>query len=123
MPSVTNVFLNLTAAIGLEPMAHQWLAPSRRRVAELWPKHIVIGRGQKAHVDLPFFATPDTVNRSAHIVVDPALWNAAEYAEAMPMGIKQHPLPGSAFLQEMAREGRGFTANKRGPQKPDCATA
>ncbi len=78
MPSVTNVLLNLT------------LLPSRRRVAELWSKHIVIGHGQKAHVDLPFFATPDTVNRSAHIVVDPALWNAAEYTKAMPMGIKQH---------------------------------
>lgn len=30
-------------------------------------KHVVVRRGQKAHVNLPFFAAPDTVNRGAHV--------------------------------------------------------
>ena len=75
---IPNVLLDLT------------FLPSRRRIAKLGLVNIVVRHGEKAHVDLPLFATADTIHRRLHVVVDPAPRHTAKNPECVPMGIEQH---------------------------------
>ncbi len=62
---IANVLLDLSAAIGLEPIAHQWLAPSCCWIAKFRLIDVVVGHGEEAHVDLPLLAAADAINRRA----------------------------------------------------------
>src|SRR3546814_5714905 len=57
------------------------LFPSRSRVTELSFEQIVADHRQEACVDGAFLATPDLVDRRAHIVIDTPARHAAQHAE------------------------------------------
>lgn len=81
---------------------------------------LIVEPGSADRPDLCYeFTRAETaaLNRSAHIIKDATFWHSAEDPEPIPIGVKQHPLPGRAFTPEMSREGRGFAANKRGSRR------
>src|SRR3546814_11705971 len=65
------------------------LFPSRSRVTELSFEQIVADHRQEACVDGAFLATPDLVDRRAHIVIDTPARHAAQHAEGVIMGVEQ----------------------------------
>ena len=104
MAGVAHILLNLT------------FLPARGRIAKLRLEDVVAGHRQEARVHIALFAPTNTVNSRLHIVIDAPAWNAAKDTEGMPMGIEQHPLPGSAFLQEMSRKGRVSATSRPAPE-------
>src|SRR5690606_4735371 len=75
---VLNVLLDLS------------LLPSGRRIAELGLEQEVADHGREASVDLTLLAASNLVDRGAHIIVDAALRHAAQDAEVVIVGVKQH---------------------------------
>src|SRR3546814_1013025 len=77
------------------------LFPSRSRVTELSFEQIVADHRQEESVDGAFLATPDIVDRRAHIVIDNPARNAAQHAEGVIMGVEQHLMG----LQKVGAQG------------------
>ena len=71
-------------------MADNGSIPSCRRIAEVGLINIVVRHGEKAHVDLPFLASADTIHCRLHVVIDTAPRHAAKGPERVPAGVKQH---------------------------------
>lgn len=66
------------------------LLPTGRRIAELGLEQEVADHGREARVDLPLLTPSHLVDGGSHVVVDAAPGNAAEHAESVIMGVKQH---------------------------------
>jgi hypothetical protein len=92
MAGVLNVLLDLA------------LFPAGGRIAELRVKKIVAGHCREAGVDLALLAATNSIHRSAHVVVNPAPWNAAKYPKRLIMSVEQH------FMGL-----KKVSANKKGP--------
>jgi hypothetical protein len=71
--------------------------PACSRIAELGLKDIVAGHGAETRIYIALFANANAINRHLHVIVNATTRNALEDAEPVPMRIKQHPLPDSAF--------------------------
>jgi len=121
MASVANVLPGLPAAIGLEPMAHQWLAPTRppdcrtpaHRDRDLsWPKSAccpaVPCRDRRGPPPCAFGQASNRWRPSLTVVNAP-IRHTAEDPECVPMRIKQHLV--------------GLQGGKRAKDGPGCATA
>ncbi len=54
------------------------------------PQTEVADHGCEPCVDLAVLATPDFVDRRAHVVIDASPGNAAQHAEGVVMGVEQH---------------------------------
>jgi hypothetical protein len=63
MARIAHGLLNLSAAIGLEPVAHQWLAPPCGRIAKPGLKDRVAGHRWDARIDIAPFAHAAAINR------------------------------------------------------------
>lgn len=99
MARIADVLLNLA------------FLPRSSWIAKLRLKDVVAGHRQKARIYIARLASANPVHGCLHVIVDAVIGDTLKHAESMPMGVKQHPLTGSAFPQEMSREGRG-SANK-----------
>src|SRR3546814_19486743 len=60
------------------------------RVAELRLEQVMARHRGEPGVDLPDFTCADPVDRSLHVVEDPALRHTAQYAERLGQRIEQH---------------------------------
>jgi hypothetical protein len=50
----------------------------------------VVHHGIEAGVDVPVLAAANLVHGRLHVVVDAALWNAAQYAKGVVVGVEEH---------------------------------
>lgn len=75
---ILNILLDLT------------LLPTRGGIAKLRRKDVVVRHSKETDIDLPFFATTDTINRGLHVVVNAATRYAAKHAEPVPVGVEEH---------------------------------